>query len=119
MTPLEVELLKTIWPYLWTGILGAAAWFLKAQNARLESIAKDLHTFGVDLTRVEKQMLDDRAENRHRIDRLIGESDARIGRIEAVCATQHGGSMSRRSGDSRPIHWAHDSDISGGSVGGK
>ena len=116
MTPFETELLKTLWPYLWTGILGAGAWFLRTQNARLESIAKALHEFGVELARVEKQMLDDRAESRHRIDRLIGESDARIGRIEAVCETQHG-VPSRRSGDSRTIHWAHDSDINGGKTG--
>lgn len=114
MTPLEVELLKTLWPYVWTGILGASAWFLKTQNARLESIAKALHEFGIELGRVEKQMLDDRAEARHRIDRLIGESDARIGRIEAVCETQHGAAPGRRAGDYRPINWAHDSDVSGG-----
>lgn len=117
MTPFEIELLKTIWPYVWTGILGAGAWFLRTQNTRLESIDKTLHEFGIELSRVEKQMLDDRSDARHRIDRLIGESDARIGRIEAVCETQHGSVLSRRSGDVRPINWAHDSDVIGN--GGK
>ena len=114
MTPIEVELLKTLWPYVWTGILGASTWFLKTQNARLKSIAKSLHEFSIELARVEKQMLDDRAEARHRIDRLIGESDARIGRVEAVCETQHGAAPGRRSGDYRHINWAHDSDVLGG-----
>lgn len=115
MTPFETELLKTLWPYLWTSILGAGAWFLRTQNARLESIAKALREFGIELSRVEKQMLDDRSEARHRIDRLIGESDARIGRIEAVCETQHGSVLGRRSGDARVINWAHDSDVNGNS----
>lgn len=113
MTPFEIELLRTVWPYLWTGILGAGAWFLRAQNARLESISKALYEFGVELARVERQMLEDRAEHRHRIDRLIGEADSRIGRIEAVCETQHGQVLNRRSGDARAINWAHDSNIDG------
>lgn len=115
MTPFEVELLKSLWPYIWTGILGAGAWFLRTQNARLEAISKSLHEFGIELARVEKQMLDDRADARHRLDRLIGESEARLARIEAVCDTQHGTGFGRRSGDPRPIHWAHDSDVTGNS----
>ena len=113
MTPFENELLKTLWPYIWTGILGSGAWFLRSQSERLSSIAKALHEFGVELARVEKQMAEDRADNRHRLDRLIGDSDARIGRIEAVCETQHGVSPNRRATDLRPINWAHDSDIRG------
>lgn len=109
MTPFETDLLKTVWPYIWTGIMGAGAWFLRSQSERLESISKSLHEFGVELARVEKQMIDDRSEARHRIDRLIGESDARIGRIEAVCQARH----NRRSGDPHEINWAHDSDIKG------
>lgn len=113
MTPFELELLRTVWPYVWTAILGAGTWFLRAQNARLEAISKTLGEFGAELARVEKQMLADRAEHQHRIDRVIGDADARISRIEAVCETQHGQALNRRSGDIRPINWAHDSDVAG------
>jgi isopentenyldiphosphate isomerase len=113
MTPFEIELLKAVWPAIWTAIMASGAWFLRTQNNRLDSIAKALHEFGIELARIEKQMLEDRSENRHRVDRLIGESDARIGRIEAVCETHHGAAPGRRSGDYRPINWAHDSDVSG------
>lgn len=116
MTPFEIELLKAVWPAIWTAIMASGAWFLRTQNNRLDSIAKALHEFGIELARIEKQMLEDRAENRHRVDRLIGESDARIGRIEAVWETQYGATPGRRSGDYRPINWAHDSDVSGDAV---
>jgi hypothetical protein len=113
MSPLEKELVETAFPYLWTGMLAVAGWFIRCQAKRLESICESLRQFARDISRIEKEMADDRAENRHRVDRLIGESDARIGRIEAVCETQHGINLSRRATDSRPIHWAHDSDIAG------
>jgi hypothetical protein len=113
MTPLEKELLETAWPYVWTGMLAVAGWFLRSQAKRLETICDSLREFSKDVARIEKEMAEDRAGNRHRIDRLIGESDARIGRIEAVCETQHGIALNRRSTDTRPISWAHESDISG------
>ena len=43
MTPLESELLKSFWPYLWTAIMASVSWFLKAQNQRLEAMKNDLH----------------------------------------------------------------------------
>lgn len=113
MTPFELDLLRTVWPYVWTGLLGAGTWFLRMQNARLEAISKTLSEFGAELTRVERQMLETRADHQHRIDKIIGDADARISRIEAVCETQHGQLSSRRASDTRSIHWARDSDING------
>lgn len=116
MTPLEVELLKTIWPYVWTGILGAAAWLMKSQNARLESIDGALHSFGIELSRVEKQMLEDRSIARQRIDRLIGELDSRVVRLESIAEMQHEASGGRRHTVTKPISWEHESDILGKSM---
>ncbi len=116
MTPLEVELLKTIWPYVWTGILGAAAWLMKSQNARLASIDDALHSFGGELSRVEKQMLEDRSVARQRIDRLIGEIDARVVRLEAVSEMQHESSVGRRRANDKPLSWEHESDVLGKST---
>lgn len=113
MTPFELDLLRTVWPYLWTGILGAGTWFLKAQNARLDAISKALSDFSAELARVEKQLMETRADHQHRIDKLIGDADARISRIEAVCETQHDQVLRRRSTDARPVHWAQTSDING------
>lgn len=112
MTPFETDLLRTIWPYLWTGILLACGGFLRAQNARLESIAKTLAEFGADLRETEKQILKDRAEQQHRLDRVIGDTDVRLSRIEATCDAQHA-QPARRASDSRPVNWAHDSDVRG------
>lgn len=111
MTPFELDLLRTVWPYLWTGILSAGAWFLRSQSARLDKICEAMNAFNDDVSRIEKAMSEDRSETRHRLDRLIGDADARIGRIEAVCELQH--SLARRSTDQRPVNWAHDSNING------
>jgi hypothetical protein len=117
LTPLELELLESAWPYIWTGMLAGITMFIKSkakeQNARLDSICDSLKLFQKDVVRIETAMAADRADNRHRIDVLIGSSDARISRIEAICDTQHGTSMNRRSTDVHPIHWAQASDVQG------
>jgi hypothetical protein len=114
MTPFEIELLKTAWPYLWTGMLGVAGWFIRNQANRLGAISASLNTFAEDVDRIEKEMLVDRAENRHRLDRLIAASDVRLSRIETGCEAQHGiVTLGRRSTDAIKQNWAHDSDISG------
>ena len=113
MSPFEIELLKTLWPYVWTGMLGVAGWFLRSQANRLDSICKSMGEFAEDVDRIEKQMIEDRAENRHRLDRVIGASDARISRIEAGFEVSRGDLiLGRRATDARG-NWAHDSDISG------
>lgn len=115
MTPFESELLKSAWPYLWTAILAAVSWFLKTQNQRLEAMQIDLHKLCEARERLERQLIEDRADTRHRIDRLIGDCDARITRIEAICeASTCKDRPSRRAGDLKPINWAHDSDVFGG-----
>jgi len=121
MTPLERELLETAWPYIWTGMLTGITLFIKSkakeQATRLDSICSSLKAFQDDIVRIEKAMASDRAENRHRIDVLIGASDARISRIEAVCDSQHGTGQNRRATDKASIHWAQASDVQGSSRG--
>ena len=116
MTQLESELLRSFWPYLWTAIMASVSWFLKTQNQRMEAMKIDLHKLCEARESLEKQMIEDRAATRHRIDRLIGDCDARITRIEAICdsSTCKSGNPPRRSGDTKPVHWAHDSDVFGG-----
>lgn len=117
MTTFEVDLIRTVWPYAWTLILSAGAWFLRAQSSRLDGISDTLKKFGEELRRVEMEMVKDRSDHRHRIDKLIGDADSRISRIEAVCETHHVQVVNRRDTQtSRPIYWAHDSDISGNST---
>jgi hypothetical protein len=113
MTPFEKELLETAWPYVWTGMLAVAGIFLRSQSKRLDSICASLKQFQDDVVRIEKAMAEDRSANRHRIDVLIGSSDSRISRIEAVCDAQHGTGRNRRATDSHNIHWAQASDVQG------
>ena len=113
MTPMEMELLKTAWPWIWSAMLAGAGLYLRSLNGQLTKICDSLRDFSKDVARIEKEMAEDRASTRHRLDRLVGEADTRITRIEAVCEAQHGISMNRRAGDAKTINWAHDSDISG------
>ena len=83
MTQFELDLLRTVWPYIWTGILGAGAWFLRSQKHAPGQNMRAMNAFNDDVSRIEKAMVEDRAETRHRLDRLIGDADARIGKIES------------------------------------
>lgn len=117
MTPFELELLKALWPWLWTGMLAVGGLYARTLiqhvYGQLHDLAATLHKFGADLKQAEQEIRETREETRHRLDRLIGESDTRISRIEAVCETQHGVLHNRRAGDARPINWAQDSDVAG------
>lgn len=123
MTPFELDLLTTVWPWLWTVMVGLVGFlvtlyvrtFILHLDTRLSNLSETLQKFGDDLKKAEQQITSSREETRHRLDRLIGDSDARIGRIEAVCETQHGIAMNRRASD-RQINWAHESDVSGDRV---
>ena len=116
MSPFETQILVTAWPWIWSGILGAGAWWLREQNARLSSICRALDEFREDIDRIEKEMADDRLTNRHHLDRLLGATLARFTGIEAVCQAQHGVTFARRSTDrGLDDSWAQDSDILSGS----
>lgn len=111
MTPLETELLQLFLPAIWSGLLGAAAWWQRSQSNRLDSICKTLGDFRDDIGRIEREMANDRMAARHHLDRLIGATNARFASIESGCAIHHG-RMSRRSTDAPdPDNWAHDSDL--------
>lgn len=116
MTPFELELLKALWPWLWTGMLAIGGLYARTLiqhvYGQLSDLAATLQKFGSDLKQAEQEIRETREETRHRLDRLIGESDTRISRIEAVCET-HGRLHNRRTGDSRQINWAQDSDVAG------
>ena len=61
MTPFEIDLLKTAWPYIWTGILSAGAWFLRSQSARLDKICVAMNAFNADVSRIEADLQAQRA----------------------------------------------------------
>jgi uncharacterized membrane protein YdbT with pleckstrin-like domain len=121
MTPLERELVTSAWPYVWA-IIGAGAvalfavakWYVNGHTAKLDSIITTMQKFQQDLMRIEKEMLQDRADHQHRIDRVVGDSNARFTRVEAAYETQSGiVPLGRRSTDSRLVNWAYESDVRG------
>lgn len=115
MTPFEIDLLKTAWPYIWTGILSAGAWFLRSQSARLDKICVAMNAFNSDVSRIEADLQAQRADTMHRLDTLIGAVNSRVGKIETVCEMQHGINL-RRSGDRAAAAWAQTSDFKGPGV---
>ena len=114
MSPLETQILITAWPWIWSGILGAGAWWIRQQNARLSSICAALDQFRIDIDRIEKEMAQDRMVSAHKLDRLIGATNARLVGIETVCQAQHGITLRRRQSDHLDEAWAQDSDIMSG-----
>ena len=117
MTPFEKELLETAWPYIWTGMITGITLFIKSkakeQATRLASICSSLKAFQEDVVRIEKAMATDRADKQHRLDVLIGESNARLSALEAGCDLLHGSGRNRRASDKHDVHWAQASDIKG------
>ncbi len=116
MTPFELELLKSAWPFLSTTLTGLALWYLRSVNKSLDSLGASIGALKENINKVEKDITTDladfKAKSQHRFDRLLGEAESRIGKIEAVCELQHGLQLRRRSSD-RPINWAQDSDVAG------
>jgi len=113
MSPLATELLQLFWPAIWSGLLGAAAWWQRSQSARLDSIVRALDQFRQDIDRIQKEMANDRADQRHHIDRLIGATNARFAAIESGCAIYHGARNRRATDASDSANWAQASDING------
>ncbi len=90
--------------------------YLKTLAKTMSSLAESMAAMKDHIAKVETEIKTDLAEfkreSQHRLDQLIGRSDARMGKIETVCSMQHGTPMRRRSTDSVP-DWGQDSDISG------
>lgn len=124
MSPFEQQLLLTAWPWVWgaflsagSAALGLATWYLKAINGKLSSVNSSVKELQEHITTVEQQITADlteyKARTQHRLDRIIGAIDSRVGRIETVCEMQHGAVLRRRSTDIADNNWAQNSDISG------
>ena len=111
MSPLATELIQLLWPAIWSGLLGAAALWQRAQMAKIESICRTLEGFKAEIQIIKYEIAEDRGKERHRIDTLIGETKARFAAIESGCAIYHG-SMHRRATDSE--NWAQTSDVTAG-----
>jgi hypothetical protein len=111
MSPLATELIQLFWPAIWSGLLGAAALWQRAQMARLDSICRTLEDFKVDVQIIKGEIASDREKERHRIDTLIGATNARFAAIESGCAIYHG-TKHRRVTD--PEDWAQTSDVTAG-----
>lgn len=112
MTPFELELFKTFWPWMWTGMLGAAGIYLKASSAKLTRICAAMDAFAKDVNRIEKEMLETKGATQHKLDTLIGATNTRLSTIETVCQAQHGVQFKRRAEDNVGA-WAQTSDIQG------
>lgn len=119
MTPFESELLQTAWPILSSALGGVAValgglavWYLKTLSKSQSDISASLASMKDRMSNVEVQIKTDLAEFKreiqHRIDRVIGSADSRMGKIETICSMQHGMPLRRRSED-----WAQESDVSG------
>lgn len=120
MTPFELDLLKTFWPWLWSGGLFLGGLYVRTVSrqvyCQIADLSSKLDRFGTDLKTAEQEISETREETRHRLDVLIGKTDTRVSRIEAVCETQHGIMYNRRSTDQRAVNWAQESDVVGSSV---
>jgi len=119
MTPFEAELLQSTWPILSSALGGVAValgglavWYLKTLSKSQSDISASLASMKDRMSNVEVQIKTDLAEFKqqvqHRIDRVIGHTDARMGNMETKCSMQHGMPLRRRSED-----WAQESDVSG------
>jgi hypothetical protein len=111
MSPLATELIQLFWPAIWSGLLGAAALWQRAQMAKLDSICRTLEGFKVEVQIIKGEIASDREKERHRIDTLIGATNARFAAIESGCAIYHG-TKHRRVTD--PEDWAQTSDVTAG-----
>lgn len=119
MTPFESELLQTAWPLLSSALGGIAVAlggvalsYLKTLSKSQSDISASISSMKERMTDVEVQIKTDLAEFKqqvqHRIDRVIGHTDTRMGNMETKCSMQHGMPLRRRSED-----WAQESDVSG------
>jgi len=119
MTPFEAELLQSTWPILSSALGGVAValgglavWYLKTLSKSQSDISASLASMKDRMSNVEVQIKTDLAEFKqqvqHRIDRVIGSADTRMGNMETRCSMQHGMPLRRRSED-----WAQESDVSG------
>lgn len=116
MTQFESELLQTAWPIMSSVLSGFAVWYLKTLSKTLESLNSSVSALRENLANVEAEVKNDLAEfklnSQHRIDQLVGGTNARLGKIETVCSMQHGITMRRRASDP-PENWSEQSDIPG------
>ena len=108
MTSLQLELLQLAWPTVWTCLLAGAGWWQRQQMAQIAAIKTAIEQFRVDVNEIKKEIAQDRADDRHRLDKLIGASNARFTAIESSCAIYHG-AKNRRSSDHE--NWAQASDL--------
>lgn len=116
MTPFEMDLLKASWPFLSMIMTGIAVWYLKSVSKALSTLSLSIGDLKDRIAKVEKDITSDltdfKAKSQHRFDRLLGESESRLGKIETVCELQHGIMLKRRSSD-HSGDWAQESDVSG------
>ena len=108
MTSLQLELLQLAWPTVWTCLLAGAGWWQRQQMAQIAAIKATLDQFRVDVEQIKREIAQDRADDRHRLDKLIGASNARFTALESSCAIYHGG-KNRRS--TYQENWAQESDL--------
>lgn len=121
LTPLQLELMALGVTYVLPALLAAlgtliAAWWT-SQNRRLDALARATASLGADVDSVKTSISEIQIETTHRFDRLVGDVNVRLTRVESVCQMQHGINFVRPlqpfNGD-----WGHNSDVRGDSVRG-
>jgi hypothetical protein len=119
MTQLETELLMLSWPAACAIIAALGRYWFKSQASRLDAISENQKQIVSQIVEIRGDIDKDRANNQHRVDRLIGMVHARVSRIEGVCEVQHNVKLARRSDDKIMDNWAYESDISNAGAGKK
>ena len=121
LTPLQLELMALGVTYVLPALLAAlgtliAAWWT-SQTRRLDALARATASLGADVDSVKTSISEIKAETTHRFDRLVGDVNVRLTRVESVCQMQHGINFVRPL---QPLNgdWGHNSDVRGDSVKG-
>jgi len=114
MTPFELQLLQTAWPWIWGSISlalpAAVGYYMRQQAKQLAGLAGSVASIGAKFAELEKQLIEDHAILRQKMLKMDSEHKERITALETENRLHHPGGMFRRSSDQRP-KWDEDSDL--------
>jgi hypothetical protein len=93
MTPFELQLLQTAWPYVWmlisVALPAGAGYFLRQQASRLTALTTAVQNLSEEIAKIDKQMALDRAAIRERMFKMAGQMGQRIAVLETQNDIQH------------------------------
>lgn len=119
MTPFELQLLQTAWPYVWmlisVALPAGAGYFLRQQASRLTALTTAVQNLSEEIAKIDKQMALDRAAIRERMFKMAGQMGQRIAVLETQNDIQHPDGPRRRATDPKQeLRWDVDSDVGSG-----